>query len=353
MSDTEMSSSNDVATEFALANSTPDNTGAASTNEATPAAGAGAEQVADPAAQAAVEAAKAQIAQYTPNLKFKVLDKEHEIDKMFHGIIKDAETEKKIRELHEKAFGLDSVKLDRQSLKQKIDTHYAPLEKEYQGTIKALGMFDKMIEQKDYDNFFATLQIPEQEILKWAVQKAKLMSLPPEEQQAYNQTVQQRNRLYSLEQQAADTQEQNFSMQVQARAAQLDQELSKPEVLSVAEAYDAKAGKPGAFKAEVINRGKFYAFQGKDISVEEAVKEVAGMFAPFITTAAAPVTPQNEQQQAQVNSAGNGAGTAPQAQAPAQKPPVIPNVAGQGTSPAKKVVRSLDDIRALSKQMNG
>jgi hypothetical protein len=279
---------------------------------------------------------------YTPNFKFKVLDKEHEIDPLFQQLIKDADTEKKIKELHEKAFGLDSVKVDRQMLKEKIEKHYEPLVQKHQGMIKSIAQIDKMVETGDYDNFFSALEIPEQKILEWAVKKAQLMSLTPQEQAAYNQQVQERNQLYQLQHQNAETQEQLFQMQVQARTAQLSQELSKPEILNAVTAFDTRAGMQGAFQNEVIKRGQFYALQGKDISVEQAVKEVLALVGHV-------VQPGAGSQQPVGNGAGQG-GQAPQQQTPAQKPPVIPNVGGQGTSPAKRVVRSLDDIRALAKQ---
>lgn len=278
---------------------------------------------------------------FTPNLKFKVLDKEHEIDPLFHSLIKDADTEKKIKEMHEKAFGLDSVKVDRQLLKEKIEKHYAPLEQKFQGTLKGLQKVDNMIANEDYDNFFASLEIPEQKILQWAVKKAQLMSLTPEEQQAYNQNVQERNQLYQLQHQNAEFQEQLFTQQVQARTAQLSQELSKPEVLNVVAAFDSRAGMQGAFKAEVIKRGQLYAHQGIDAPVEQVVKEILSLVGHV-------VPPAPGQQRPEDNSAFPG-GQAPQSNTPSQKPPVIPNVGGQGTSPAKRVVRSLDDIRALAK----
>jgi len=281
---------------------------------------------------------------YTPNFKFKVLDKEHEIDPLFQQLIKDADTEKKIKELHEKAFGLDSVKLDRQSLKEKIEKHYAPLEKTFQGVQKSIQQIDKMIDQGDYDNFFNVLQIPEQKILEWAVKKAQLMGLTPQEQAAYNQQVQERNQLYQLQQQNAEYEEQLFQTQVQARAAQLSQELSKPEVLNVMGSFDARAGVQGAFRNEVIKRGQFYAHQGVDAPVEQVVKEVLQLVGQVVPQATGPQQPVD-------NGVGTG-GQAPQQQPPTQKPPVIPNVGSQGTSPAKRVVRSLDDIRALAKQQS-
>jgi hypothetical protein len=278
---------------------------------------------------------------YTPNFKFKVLDKEHEIDPLFRDIIKDADTEKKIREMHEKALGLDSVKVDRQMLKEKIEKHYAPLEQQHTQTLKSLQVVDKMIENSDFDNFFATLQIPEQKIMEWAVKKAQLMGLSPQEQQAYNQQVQERNQLYTLQQQNADLSEQTFNFQVQARTTELAQELSKPEVMSVVTAFDTRAGKQGAFQSEVIKRGQLYALQGVDAPVAQVVSEVLGLVGNVI-----PQAPAGGQLPGNVTAT---PGQQSQA-APVVKPPVIPNVGGQGTSPTKKVVRSLDDIRALAKQ---
>src|SRR5688572_23823320 len=55
----------------------------------------------------------AQTQQYTPNFKFKVLDKEHEIEERFRKLIKDADSEKMIRELHEKSFGIEAIKSQR------------------------------------------------------------------------------------------------------------------------------------------------------------------------------------------------------------------------------------------------
>jgi hypothetical protein len=280
---------------------------------------------------------------FTPNYKFKVLDKEHEIDPLFQTLIKDPDTEKKIKELHEKAFGLDSVKVDRQLLKEKIEKHYAPLEQQLTGMTKQIAQIDHMIENNDFDNFFKSLQIPEQTILEWAVKKAQLMDLTPQEQAAYNQQVQERNQLYNLQQQNADFQEQIFTQQVQARTAQLSQELSKPEVLNVVSAYDSRAGMPGAFKAEVIKRGQFYAHQGVDAPVDQVVKELLMLVGPQAPQA-------NGIQQTVDNNAGIG-GQASQQQNPIQKPHVIPNVGAQGTSPAKRVVRSLDEIRALAKNI--
>src|SRR5688500_2643210 len=75
-----------------------------------------AEPAATPAPVAADTAQPAAPA-YTPDFKVKIKGKEFEIDEMFRGLIKDADSEKKVKEFFEKAYGIDFVKQDRKALK--------------------------------------------------------------------------------------------------------------------------------------------------------------------------------------------------------------------------------------------
>ena len=47
---------------------------------------------------------------FKPNTKYKVMDKEYEIPKELQAVMKDAASERMVRELYEKAGGLDVVK---------------------------------------------------------------------------------------------------------------------------------------------------------------------------------------------------------------------------------------------------
>jgi hypothetical protein len=104
-------------------------------------------------------------------------------------------------------------------------------------------------------------------------------------------------------------------------------------------------GKPGAFRTEVIKRGKMYAAMEQDAPVEQVVSEVLQL-----------IGWQGQSTQAQPNvQNGAGAAAAPAAGAgtPAagQAKPTLPNVRGKGTSPAQKVFKSTEELRKHARQM--
>ena len=50
------------------------------------------------------------------------MDKEHEVPEFLRGVVKDAATEKQVRELVEKAIGLDYVKPKLEQTRQQLNT---------------------------------------------------------------------------------------------------------------------------------------------------------------------------------------------------------------------------------------
>lgn len=276
------------------------------------------------------------VEEWKPNYKFKVMDKEHEYDDFIKPVV-TKENEARIRELYEKAIGLDSAKPKHVELQKQVKEHYQPLEQNFKKFNDTIAVLDKMVAKDDYDNFFKELAIPEQKIMEWAVKKAQLMQLTPDAQAQYNNEVTSRQRLYQLEQQNQAFQQQFQGLELQTREFQLNTELSRPEVSPIVQAFEANAG-AGAFRNEVIKRGQYYAHvHGKDIPVEQAVSEVLGILGKAYST------PNN----ASAGTTGVQTNTIP-----TTKPAVIPNVQSQGTSPVKKAVRSLDDLKKLSKEQN-
>lgn len=268
---------------------------------------------------------------YTPNYKFKVMDEEKEFDEWVKGAIKDKEHEEKLRDLYTKAYGLEHHKKTHETLKERVEKHYRPLETEYTNFKQNLAYLDQVIRKKDYQTFFDTLKIPRQDILKYALDVVKYEEMPPEQKavidrqrevERYNEMLAQQNMSYQqqIEQQA-----------VQARTIELNSELMKPEVSSFVQNFDTRAGKPGAFREQVIRHAELAYYRNQvDLPVEQAVREVMAQYGSLVAPQALPTpTP------------------APQAQ---QKPPVIPNVQSSGNSPAKVMPTSLADLRKLAKQ---
>lgn len=303
----------------------------ASAGASAPAGGAtdGAGTTGGAAAGAVDGAAAAAVAAYSPNFKYKFVtadgkDSEAEFDDMFKPLVKDAETEKKIRELNEKAHGIDFVKGDRDKIKQT----YAQTTQELQGLQNGIQELRTFVQAGDLDSFFGTLEIPEQMVLQWALNKAQVAKLSPEQRAVYDAQVQQRRQMLDLQRQNQNLTQGFVGAQVQARTTELESTLARQEVTAISSAFDTKVGRPGAFRDEVIRRGQHYAVvEKRDVPAETIVMELMAHYGAFLAPATAPAAP-----------------AAPTIVQPNAKP-VLPNITGKGTSPAKRVFNSIEDLK--------
>lgn len=273
---------------------------------------------------------------FVPNYKFKVLDKEHEIPEFLRSAMKDGASEKQLRELHEKAFGLDIVKPRYQETKKKLDEVQGKFEQQSQGIARLGGYLQK----NDFASFIKELNIPEDLILRYALERVQYREMPLEQRLQVDAQMQERERLNQLETQSQTFEQRYYAEATQNRALQLDQGLAKPEVKTIADAFDARAGKPGAFRSEVINRGMLaFHTTGADIPVEQAMNEVLALARGIVPSGGQPVDNVHALPSAQ------GGQTAP------VQPPIIPNVQGRGASPTKRVISSLADLRQRAKEL--
>lgn len=264
---------------------------------------------------------------YAANYKFKVLDKEHEIDEFIRPIIKDADTEKKIRELYEKAYGLDSVKTDRHNLKSELSETRERMAQ----TDQALETLGQYVRQKDFDSFFEGLNIPKQDILQYALQLVQREQMSPEQKAQWeaSRQAQQQAKYYEMQNQQLMQSQQQFA--VQQRTWELQQAVGSADVKAFAEAYNNGMGSPEAFNDYVIQIGQAYAARGQDIPAQQAVQEAIKHLRAVNPSLGV------QQQAAQVVQ-------------PSAKP-VIPNIQGRGTSAVKSTVKSLDDLRKKAKEI--
>lgn len=281
---------------------------------------------------------------YTPNFKFKygfeengiVSQKEAEIDPMFRALIKDAESEKKIKEIFEKAYGIDVVKNHLSREKQ----NRTQIESKYTGIDKSLKQLSRFVQSDDFDSFFQATNIPAEKIFKWVQKKLNEEALPQEQRVELERQKEIQRKAYLLEQQNEGyLQAYQETMDMQ-RQTQLQTALSRPDVVQVSQIYDEKVGEPGAFQQMVIDRGlHVWRTQGRDISADEALQWVMSRVGQFVGGPAA----VGQQTMPQVHPAG-------QNQA-ARKPPVIPAVSGGATSPVRKAPRSLEELKKISDQL--
>ncbi len=274
---------------------------------------------------------------FQPNWKFKAFGKEHEIDEFWRGLIKDADSEKKVKDVFTKSHAFEDMK-----------TRYEGTSKDFQELLSDHQALDKDVKKvmsfrnsRDFDNFFQALRISDQEIFEYVQKKINLLE-NPEQRKAAEMQAMERQKLYDTSQENERLHGQYQQQAVQARTMQLDMVLSRPDVSKVASLFDEKQGRLGAFRDIVIDEAANHYFQtggdngGKDLSAEEATQRVLQKWGKFFDAPQAPLegTPQ----------------IAPQPQVVAK--PVIPVTPGKGSSPIKKAPKSLDDLRAMAKEAN-
>lgn len=284
------------------------------------------------AATEAVEQTQEQVEapKYTPNFKFRYASKESkdplekEFDEFIRPAIKDEKSEKAIREIYEKAYGLDFVKPHYQETRQQ----YQAVKQEHEALTSELRDLGGAIAKGDLDSAFKTLNISDEALFKYVEAKLQYRQLPAEEKAKLEQQkalemehIRGRTELQQIQQNYQQT-------ALQLRTMQLDMALGNQNIRHVAEAIDSRLGK-GAFKQRVIQYGaSVYAASGKDLSPDEAVAAVMKEYEPFL----------QGQQQASA--------------APVQKKtPVIPNLAARSGTPTAKTITSIDQLKQKAKEM--
>lgn len=302
---------------------------------------AASQAAANPAAPGAAQTT-VQPSPYTPNYKFKVLDQEKEFDEWAKKAITDAQMEKQVRQLYEKAHGLDFVKNDRTRLRSELEK----VSQEHTGLRKSIDTLSGFVQKGDFLSFFEALKIPEQQVFKWVHDRIQFLQKPAQEQQVYNQARMESQRVQTLMEQNQQLQTMAQQYAVNMRMQEMDSYLTRPELADFANRYDSHLGNPGAFRRAVVERGQYHALTtGKDIPVTQAINEVLQILGAIPPkTAAAPA--QAAQPAAQAQPEGT---PQPQAPAVAEKKPVITNVQGRGgASPVRKVPKTLADLKKLA-----
>lgn len=269
-----------------------------------------------------------EIAKFAANYKFKANEKEHEIPEFMRGVIKDADSEKYVRKLFEKAYGLDGIK-------QRLEegrTEFKTLKSEYSQITGQIDDLRQDYQRGDFDSFFKKLAIPEEKVLQWVLSKVEYSQMPPEQKQILDAKKQAEQRAWETQKTQRSMESQYQQQLVDAHQQMLDVTLERPDFQAAAQAYDMRKGQAGAFRSLVVKLGKAEASSGKHITPMEAVKAaielVGGVESPK-PTQSAEVSPAQ-----------------PAPQPEANKKKTIPNLgSGKAASPAKSKMKSIDDLK--------
>lgn len=268
---------------------------------------------------------------YTPNYKFKVMDEEKEVDEWLRPVISSPDIEKKVRELYEKAYGLDHVKPKYEGLKQSYQT----LTGDYNniaGDLKKIGGY---IQNKDYGSFFNTFGIGDKELFEHAMQRMKYYELPPQERSLIDKQNLNNQRLVEYEMKLKNYEEEQQNYEIGQVSTALENTLRSPQINNIVTNFDTRAGQPGSFRNNVIAYADSQVrLTGRVMAPQEAVQSFINQFGLA-----------NYQEQGE----SFGQGSAQAAHYSTPKAPTIPTMRGGSTSPVKAKVRSIEDIRKLTK----
>lgn len=285
---------------------------------------------------AGIKDASVAVPAWQPNYKFTVKDKELEFDEWVRPVIKDKDTEEKLRDLYSKAHGLEEVKADRQTLKEK----YAQIEERSSKIDQSLKVLGDYVKAGDYRSFFEALRIPKEQVIQYAVNELKYLELPQEERNRIEQERAMKAQLAQYEEQTMTLQEQHDRLVAQQVGMELSSEMARPEVAQIISSFDTRVGKPGAFHEEVLKRGAYYeAVHKTSPPAKQLVDEVVRLAGLQMAQDGNPAITQQ-----QVAPTGTPA--------TAGKKPVIPNFNGSGSaSPTRKVVSSIADLKKIREDL--
>lgn len=267
---------------------------------------------------------------YSPNYKFVAANKEMEFDDFIKPIIKDADTEKKLKELYEKAYGLDEVKRVRDVIREEYKGYKA----QWEPVVNSVQKAYKAFAAGDLDLTFKELGIPEKTIQQFVLKKLQMEELPEEQKNLYNQQQELKRQNMTMQEQLESYQQQMQNTLAQQRTQELNQAFSEPTAKAFQEAFDARNGE-GAFRNEVINLG-LYKWQSQkiDATPQQVIAELIQKYGFTAPQAAAPLAPQ---------------AAAPTPVTAAKDLPTIPVVKGGSASASHKKITSLKDVREAAK----
>lgn len=271
------------------------------------------------------------VPEYVPSYAVKSYGKEYEIPETFRSLIKDKETEKAVREVFERAYGLDNLKGVHQNVRQEN----VSLKEWKESTEREIGALNEALASKDFDSVREILGISEEDLIRHAI---ALVERTPEQKSALQQQRRQSQELSQRDMEYQRVLQQNEQMAVRMREIELDQYLFKPEVAAIAQKYNAGKANPDAFKDLVIRVGQSHVALGKDIPVAEAVREAIGYLEGFVRI---------EDDPAGTPPAGNGPKVVPRNHKEA-----LPNIAGSNKTPVKSQVTSIEDLKRIRDAMS-
>ncbi len=280
--------------------------------------------------------------EYVPDYKYSVDETEYDIDPMFHSIMKDKETEDKLKDILLKAQGLEFAKQTRDEKIEKYKTRseeYLKTNEELSSNYnKYASMFNPAIElmaKGDAYGAAKALGFEGQDLLAMAEKEIEYRKSSPEQRAFIDNQARINTQNVELMKSNATLQQKELDAQTEAVNAFMSVELNNPEVRDVLNYVDTVKGVPGSFRKRVTEYGTALWQQTKGKAslsqvVTAAVNEAMNEYKSFMPQKQ--VTTENVVPLSPVTNATT-----------VVKKPTIPHVPSGG-SPGKAKIMSLEDL---------
>ena len=285
------------------------------------------EKVETEAAEAEGGESEATEPQYEPNWSYKVYDEEKEFPDWAKEVVKSKEHEEALRTYLSKADAFDP-------LKEKYEDRGGKLTEsttKYDNMINKLTEYDHYIKKGALAPVFKDWQISDQQVIDYVANLLKAQDDPGQkaawEAQQTNVVNDWQNNQYQ-----SQLLQQNQELARQNHEANYARVLGQPAVAEFATKLESVLGQ-GQMRSLADQYGQaYYQQNGRDTTPEDAVRHVMETYKGILNNA-----PGNELASAQAElEQGKPEGTIPRV-----------GKAGGATSPVKKRVKSLDDLRKL------
>lgn len=284
----------------------------------------------------------AETPEYQPNYKFKAYGKEAEFDEWARGYIKDKETEDRFRQLYAKSHGFEYLKeryKARDSEFNEFKTKHGELEQQatqHQKTLEELVY----LRDNDLHGFMEFSKIPFEKLVDYV--QARMEHLEdPKKGEAFESAYKARRDAREAQQRAQQIESEKNQLALTYHKEQFNELMDHPEVDDFASRYDSRVGERGAFKRAVAEHGEaHYLRTGETLKPLDAIRAVYKRMKPFVQEVEAQADDESGEEVYQP----------PQR----RKPAAIPNLSGGGAasaSPAKKVFKSIEDLKNHAKSL--
>lgn len=269
---------------------------------------------------------------YEPNYTYSVKGESREFDDWVKPLI-NKENEDKFRDYFTKVGGFESYKQkvgEYEETIKKYEEDFTAYATDAQNLAKVVIDFNQGIKSESIEDKFKTLKgigLDEDQILKIAQYAITLKELPPDQRRLIDERNQFLEQKSAYESKYLESENRYKELLVSQHRASISNAVQNYK--DIASLYDTQKGN-GKFVQDVERFGLWNAQNGNDMTYDQAVSE-------FIRFNG--LQSQTSQQQAPTNIN----------QVPVKKVVApLPNLSGSGTSPIKKSISSLDDLKALA-----